>query len=178
MSTRRYSGRLTIRIDFDDRDDCYRGSVCADGKRQGFAVRAPAFTEIARDAPAAYDAAAHAAISFAVADLGWDPDATDWITPAAETGEKGWIVRRTKQKRRLRCPAGHEGPFAYVETVEAWRNVGDFDGETLSISTSETHTDGDGTGAHLLCLHHVPGQTCDATFPIPDGITIDYSERC
>lgn len=65
----RYSGSLKIAVSFDDRRNAYKASVSRKGRSlwSGY-VGAPASSRLAVDNPLAYDAAAHAALSFASSD--------------------------------------------------------------------------------------------------------------
>src|SRR5271154_2102197 len=91
--TTRYSGKITIRVLYDDRG--YKASV-TDGHYtwRGY-IDPPASgfgPGIAYDSPRAYDSAAHAALSFANDEMGD-------LSEIAEYADGGWIIRRTKPKR-------------------------------------------------------------------------------
>lgn len=77
----RYSGAVTIRVTWNDR--YYNASVSSNGRNLWFGtVGAPKSSKIAADSPEAYDAAAHAALSFAnneseAGELAWS-DGRGW----------------------------------------------------------------------------------------------------
>jgi hypothetical protein len=92
----RYSGSVRIELSYGDSDGCYDGKVIVDGHTYSVSVGPPAIgygPGIAFDSADAYDRAAHAALSFAAADLDWG-DGCDIFTPAADIGPNGWIIRR------------------------------------------------------------------------------------
>lgn len=92
----RYSGSVRIELTYQDSDGCYDGKVIIDGHTYSVSVGPPASGHgpgVAYDSPEAYDRAAHAALSFAAADVEW-ADGCDIFTPAAEVGANGWVIRR------------------------------------------------------------------------------------
>ena len=94
----RYSGSVWIELTCQDSDRCYDGKVVVGGHTYGVSVGPPAIgygPGVAFDSPEAYDRAAHAALSFAAADLEWGAG-SDLFTPAAEVGEDGWVIRRRR----------------------------------------------------------------------------------
>lgn len=94
----RYRGSVRIELSYDDSDGCYDGEVIVGGHTYSVAVGPPASgygPGIAYDSPEAYDRAAHAALSFAAADIEWG-DGCDIFTPAAEIGANGWAIHRRR----------------------------------------------------------------------------------
>jgi hypothetical protein len=92
----RYSGSVRIELTYEDSDGCYDGKVIVDGHSYSVSVGPPATgygPAVAYDSPEAYDRAAHAALSFAAADLEWS-NGCDIFTRAAEIGPSGWTIRR------------------------------------------------------------------------------------
>jgi hypothetical protein len=92
----RYSGSVRIELTYHDSDGCYDGKVVVGDRAYGISVGPPAVGHgpgVAYDSPEAYDRAAHAALSFAAADLEWG-GGCDLFTPAAEVDESGWVIRR------------------------------------------------------------------------------------
>jgi hypothetical protein len=91
---RRYSGKVTVSILWDDHDNRYAARVKADGSEQPIfvTVGAPKILEHAVDSPEAYDAAAKAAIAFA------DDDVPGTEEQAAFT-ESGYFVSRKHKER-------------------------------------------------------------------------------
>jgi hypothetical protein len=89
-------GSVRIELSYEDSDECYDGKVIVDGHTYSVSVGPPASgygPGVAYDSAEAYDRAAHAALSFAAADLEWG-GGCDIFTPAAEIGPSGWIIRR------------------------------------------------------------------------------------
>lgn len=83
---KRYSGAVTIRIQWSDVLDEYEARVTMPGtKGESIRVRAPAVLERAVDSPDEYDSAARAALSFASEEFG----------QAAEYDECHAIMRRS-----------------------------------------------------------------------------------
>lgn len=98
----RYSGTVVIELTYEDSDGCYDGKVRVDGYVYSISVSAPASgygPGIAYDSAEAYDRAAHAALSFAAADVEWG-QGLEVFTPAAEIGAEGWVIRRRPRGRR------------------------------------------------------------------------------
>ena len=98
----RYSGSVRIELTYQDSDGCYDGKVVVDSHTYSVSVGPPASgygPGVAYDSPEAYDRAAHAALSFAAADLEWG-DGSDIFTPAAEVGANGWVIRRARPSGR------------------------------------------------------------------------------
>jgi hypothetical protein len=96
----RYSGWVRIELTYQDSDGCYDGKVVVDGHTYSVSVGPPASgygPGVAYDSPEAYDRAAHAALSFAAADLEWG-DGSDIFTPAAEVAANGWVIRRRSHR--------------------------------------------------------------------------------
>jgi hypothetical protein len=93
----RYSGAVTVELTYDDSDLCYDGRVIADGHTYSVSVYAPKAIRgvAAYDSSEAYDQAAHAALSFAAADMEWG-EGRDIFSPAAETNAHGWVIRRRR----------------------------------------------------------------------------------
>ena len=92
----RYSGSVRIELTYEDADGCYDGKVVVDGHTYSVSVGPPASgygPGVAYDSPEAYDRAAHAALSFAAADIEWG-EGCDIFTPAAELDASGWVIRR------------------------------------------------------------------------------------
>jgi hypothetical protein len=97
----RYSGSVRIELTYQDSDGCYDGKVIVEAHTYSVSVGPPASgygPGVAYDSPEAYDHAAHAALSFAAADVEWG-DGCDIFTPAAEVGESGWVIHRHRPRR-------------------------------------------------------------------------------
>ena len=98
----RYSGSVRIELTYQDSDGCYDGKVVVGGHTYSVSVGPPASgygPGVAYDSPEAYDRAAHAALSFAAADLEWG-DGGEIFTPAAEVDECGWVIHRRRPADR------------------------------------------------------------------------------
>ncbi len=93
---KRYSGRATVTVTYDDRRGDYKATV-AIGKRNVWSGRIgePASRTIAVDSPKAYDSTAHAALSFA------DEDTKGEIGDAAspDLDGRGWHIGRSAATR-------------------------------------------------------------------------------
>ena len=94
----RYSGPFTIRVNFRDRSDDY-GVTISRGKRRVWSgsVGTPRSLSSGVDSPAAYDAAARAALSFA------DSDGRD--VGDADFGAHGYHVSRSRAVARRKNPS-------------------------------------------------------------------------
>lgn len=103
MTARRWSGELRIRVRYDDRgvsdrflNGRYHCSVSRPATKGAEVYRvivgAPAFLTHAVDSPEAFDAAAHAALSFA-SDAGFP------VETYAATNEHGWHIGRSEATR-------------------------------------------------------------------------------
>jgi hypothetical protein len=92
---RRYSGELDINLTYRDKDDQYRARVCRRSPSGGrpdcevVYVGTPKHLTKAVDSPAAYDDAAHAAISFASNDI--------QEGAASNHAGSGWDIRRRRR---------------------------------------------------------------------------------
>ena len=93
MATRS-CGKVNIACTYRDRQNDYRCALSVGGQRRGVVfVGAPAHLRHAVDSPAAYDEAAHAAISFGLADGLIGESECDYT-------ESGHRVQRGTGKRR------------------------------------------------------------------------------
>lgn len=113
----RYSGPFTIRVNFRDRSDDY-GVTISRGKRRVWSgsVGTPRHLTSSVDSPAAYDAAARAALSFA------DSDGRD--VGDADFGDRGYHVSRSRSTQRRsnpRRPAKRKRPSARACSSRAWK---------------------------------------------------------
>ena len=89
----RRCGDVTVRCHFDDRSERYVCRLSVDGRGRGTQyVGVPSERNIAVDAPGEFDAAARAAISFALADHKIDDSECHF-------GEAGPVVHRRKRRR-------------------------------------------------------------------------------
>lgn len=147
MATR-YSGDVKISIVWNDRADVYNATVSAPGfKPYHVQVGRPAAGRLAVDSPAAYDAAAHAALSFA------DEDA-DAFGERAQYNQAGtgWHIARSRTvrsnpRRRRRNPidplmdkerdALQQDLAAYIHGKKLWYKGFRFNrpGELLEITS-------------------------------------------
>lgn len=94
----RYCGSVRIELTYEDSDGCYDGKVVVDSHTYSVSVGPRASgcgPGVAYDSPEAYDRAAHAALSFAAADIEWG-EGCDIFTPAAELDANGWVIRRCR----------------------------------------------------------------------------------
>lgn len=87
MATR-YSGKGTVRLLFNDSKNAYRATVSDGSASMTIWLPLKGHQDKAVDSPAAYDEAAHAAISFATND-GLDENAFNM-------SDSGWIIKRKK----------------------------------------------------------------------------------
>jgi len=86
----RYSGRMTVRLQWNDRTSMYHARV-TDGQRgMDIVVGAPAVLKIAVDSPSAYDGAAQAAIAFALEE--YEIEGIKRLEYNAEYDDRGLVV--------------------------------------------------------------------------------------
>lgn len=92
---------------------------------------------------------------------------------------RGFLIRYWPdyQVDEVRCPAGHLGPFRYVEKIECWRSVKGLEDGKLVVH-GEYHTEGydEGVGdGELECRHEGRGETCMERFPVPLTVEIEWA---
>jgi hypothetical protein len=100
---KRYSGTVTISIRYVDNESAYRCYLTSPltFRRQGYAVsiREPASLNVPVDSSEAYDAVAHAALSFLANDIeewrGNHLNSHAEILACAESSDSGWCVARS-----------------------------------------------------------------------------------
>ena len=103
----RYTGSLVIRVVWNDR--YYNASVSRKGRSLWFGVvGAPKSSRIASDSPDAYDAAAHAALSFAHDEGAPVGNYGDWTN-------HGWAISRKPPTRARSNPANKRAKHPAVK---------------------------------------------------------------
>ena len=79
----------------------------------------------------------------------------------------------------LRCPAGHSGPFRYVEAIEVWRNVDSVDGSVVTVHglwrTGEGYNDGIEGSECFECHADVGGADCGERIPLAGDIRLVWT---
>ena len=103
---RRYSGSVVVEVTWSDNEDQYVGRVITPEGSSRQSVRAPAILEHAVDSPVAYDAAAHAMLSFSESDLAKSGIALD-AHALFEPDGSGWTVCRKKDHSAKRVERGN-----------------------------------------------------------------------
>lgn len=79
----------------------------------------------------------------------------------------------------LKCPAGHTGPFRYVEAIEVWREVQTATTDEVVVladwQTGEGYNEGVPDSGYLMCWAHAEGGGhCVQQFPVPDGVEPEF----
>lgn len=115
---KRYSGQVTVDVEFVDAKNQYRARVTAPDGTETVWVGVPPALRVAVDSPEAYDGAASAAMSFAEDDY---PDLG--VADAADYGDSGWAISRKKPGAKERKRRGAREGEGLMDLTERARKI-------------------------------------------------------
>lgn len=76
------------------------------------------------------------------------------------------------------CPAGHAGPWRYVEAIEVWREVIELHADLVTVNsrwhTGEGYNDGVEGSAYLLCWADLGGGYCAERVELPQDLEVEW----
>lgn len=88
------------------------------------------------------------------------------------------MLRVMSDQRPPTCPAGHNGPFLYVEAIEVWRDVLSFSQDKIVIAapwqTGEGYDDGLPGSGYLLCVAEAEHGHCNQKVPLQEGVQLYF----